>query len=66
MFTQVAFVPSYVLVLEDREPKGSVLCCSEPVLSGPYLKHNNNDGVVATQRLVPQVIHIKVHMGLRA
>jgi hypothetical protein len=51
---QVAFVPSYVLVLEDRDPSNA-LCCSEPVLSGPYLKHNNNDGVVATQRLVPQV-----------
>eukprot|EP00282_Hemiselmis_andersenii_P006130 CAMPEP_0114158950 /NCGR_PEP_ID=MMETSP0043_2-20121206/27509_1 /TAXON_ID=464988 /ORGANISM="Hemiselmis andersenii, Strain CCMP644" /LENGTH=250 /DNA_ID=CAMNT_0001254781 /DNA_START=112 /DNA_END=861 /DNA_ORIENTATION=+ len=48
---KVAFLPSYVLVLQDR---GNLLCCSEPVLSGNYLKHNNNDGVVATARMVPQ------------
>lgn len=48
---KVAFLPSYVLILQDR---GNKLCCSEPVLHGEYVKHNNNDGAVATQRLVPQ------------
>jgi len=48
---KVAFLPSYVLILQDR---GNKLCCSEPILHGEYVKHNNNDGAVATARLVPQ------------
>lgn len=47
----MAFVPSYALELHDR---GGVFCCCEPVLQGQYLKHNNNDGAVASRRLVPQ------------
>ena len=47
----VAFLPSYVLELVERRGQ---LCCVEPVLQGEYTKHNNNDGVVATRRMIPQ------------
>ena len=47
----VAFLPSYVLELVERSGR---LCCAEPVLQGEYTKHNNNDGFVATRRMIPQ------------
>ena len=52
MALQVAFVPTYALELHDRG--GGVFCGCEPVLQGNYQKHNNNDGAVATARLIPQ------------
>jgi hypothetical protein len=53
----VAFVPSYVLELVERD---SLLCCAEPILHGFYTKHNNNNGGIVTKRKVPQNLFILV------
>mmetsp|Transcript_51992 Transcript_51992/g.105929 ORF Transcript_51992/g.105929 Transcript_51992/m.105929 type:complete len:375 (-) Transcript_51992:134-1258(-) len=47
----VAFLPVSVMVLDER--KGQ-FCNVEPLMSGRYVKHNDNDGHVETKAMLPQ------------
>jgi hypothetical protein len=49
---RVSFLPVSVIMLSERKAQ---LCNVEPQMQGNYVKHNDNDGHVETQEMLPQV-----------
>jgi hypothetical protein len=52
MKLNVAFLPSYALEVSDTREVFAI----EPLLSGDFQKHNNNDGATIGRRTTPQVL----------
>mmetsp|Transcript_460 Transcript_460/g.950 ORF Transcript_460/g.950 Transcript_460/m.950 type:complete len:392 (+) Transcript_460:139-1314(+) len=48
---KIAFLPVSVMMLEERN---GLLCNVEPMMSGKYIKHNDNNGHVESKEALPQ------------
>lgn len=50
----VAFLPVTVLEFRNPRPGSYAICTMEPELTGAYVKHNDNTGIIETAEELPQ------------